>query len=155
MTEDDPIKTALGKAMALCAANEHCSKDIRIKLDSWGLSGNDAQEVISRLVKENFINEKRYASAFVSDKYRHNKWGRVKIAALLRAKHIPSDHIKSALEGVDEEQYRQTIKDLLDSHRKQVKAKNQYEMKGKLLRFGLSRGFESHLIYEILNESED
>ena len=155
MTENDPIKTALGKAMALCATNEHCSEDIRIKLDSWGIRGDDAEEVISRLTKENFINEKRYSEAFVSDKYRHNKWGKVKIAALLRGKRIPSDLIKSALESLDEEQYRQTIKDLLNTHRKQVKAKNQYDLKGRLLRFGLSRGFESHLIYDILNESED
>ncbi len=155
MTENDPIRTALGKAMALCATNEHCSEDIRIKLDSWGIRGNDAEDIISRLVKDNFINEKRYSEAFVSDKYRHNKWGKVKIAALLRAKRIPSDLIKSALESLDQEQYRQTIKDLLNTHRKQVKAKNQYDLKGKLLRFGLSRGFESHLIYDILNESED
>ncbi len=61
MTENDPFKTALNKAMAICATNEHCSQDIRIKLDSWGLRGEAADKVIGILIKENFINDKRYA----------------------------------------------------------------------------------------------
>ena len=155
MTENDPVKTALNKAMAICATHEHCSEDIRIKLDSWGLRGADIEEVISRLTKENFINDKRYAESYVSDKYRHNKWGKLKIAALLRAKRMSPDLIKSALDTLNEDEYRQNIREILTSHRKVIKAKNQYEMKGKLLRFGLSKGFESHLIYDILNEGEE
>ncbi len=155
MTENDPVKTALNKAMAICATNEHCIEDIRIKLDSWGLRGTDAGSIIDILVKENFINERRYAEAFVTDKYRQNKWGRLKIAALLRAKRIPQELISTALDSLDEDQYRHTIKELLASHRRVTRAKNAYEMKGKLIRFGLSRGFESHLLYDILNEPED
>ncbi len=155
MTENDRGKSALNKAMAICATREHCIEDIRMKLDSWGLRGADAEKIIYTLVKENFINEKRYAEAFVSDKYRQNKWGKLKIAALLRAKHIPPELINPALDSLDEDQYRQTLRELLASHRRVTKAKNDYEMKGKLIRFGLSKGFESHLLYEILNGPEE
>jgi regulatory protein len=154
MTENTLINTALKKAMALCAGREYCSEDIRMKLDSWGLNSHDVESVMNKLIKENFINDKRYAEAFVKDKYNHNKWGKVKIAAQLRAKRIGSEFIESALARLDEDEYRQTIRHILASHRKFVKAKNQFDLKGKLLRFGLSKGFESHILYDILNETD-
>lgn len=155
MTENSQDKTALNRAMALCASREYCSEDIRIKLDSWGIKGQNAENIISSLVRENFINEQRYAEAFVKDKYNHNKWGKAKIAAHLRAKKIASESIESALSLVDEDQYKQTIREILASHRKFIKARNKYELKGKLIRYGLSKGFESHILYDILNDLEE
>ena len=155
MTENSIVKAALNKAMALCAKSEFCSWEIQVKLESWGLTSSDSKGVISKLIKENFINDKRYAEAFVRDKYRHNKWGKVKIAAHLKTKNIASELISSALATLDDDQYRQMIRDTLDLHRKFVKAKNQYDLKGKLLRFGLSKGFESHILYDILNDLEE
>jgi len=151
-SEKDTIKTALGKAMGLCAKSEQCSSDILSKLESWGLDSSEATSVINILVRENFINDQRYADSFVRDKYRHNKWGKVKIAAHLRSKNIEPEVIVTSLSLLDDDQYRQMIADTLNSHRKTVKAKNQYELKGKLLRFGLSKGFESQILYDILNE---
>lgn len=152
--EKDSIKTALGKAMALCAKSEQCSSYIRSKLESWGLDSSEATSVIETLIRENFINDQRYSESFVRDKYRHNKWGKVKIAAHLRSKNIEPEVIVTSLSLLDDDQYRQMITETLNSHRKFIKAKNQYDLKGKLLRFGLSKGFESHLIYDILNETD-
>jgi regulatory protein len=154
MSENNLVQIALNKAMALCASREYCSGEIRLKLDSWGVKIPDAEDIITRLIRENFINDQRYAEAFVKDKYRHNKWGKVKIAAHLRAKNIQSEFIKSALAILDDDQYKQEIRDILSSHRKFIKAKNKFDLKGKLLRFGLSKGFESHILYDILNEIE-
>jgi regulatory protein len=154
MTENDIVKTALKKAMALCASREYSSEEIRLKLYSWGLDASGAESVISTLINENFVNDKRYAEAFVKDKYNQNKWGKVKIAAHLRAKRIASELIESSLAAIDDGQYRKTIRDILTSHRRHIKAKNQFDLKGKLLRFGLSKGFESHILYDILNEME-
>jgi regulatory protein len=152
MTENIFVKTALKKAMALCASREYCSDDIRNKLDSWGIGTADSDNIITVLVRENFVNDKRYAEAFVKDKYHHNKWGKAKIAFQLRAKRIAPDLINSALAALDDDQYRQMIRDTLASHRKLIKAKNKYDLKGKLMRYGLSKGFESHILYDILNE---
>jgi len=154
MTENTLINSALKKAMALCAGREYCSEDIRAKLNSWGINNPDADDIISKLIRDNFINDKRYIEAFVKDKYHHNKWGKVKIAAHLRAKKIGAEYVESALAMLDENEYRQMIRDILASHRKFIKAKNQFELKGKLLRFGLSKGFESHILYDILNDLE-
>jgi regulatory protein len=147
--------TALNKAMNLCSQREYCNEDIRGKLASWGVENDDSEKILEILIKENFINETRYASAFVRDKFKYNKWGKVKIAAHLKAKNIPGEVIRSALDNIDNEQYKKFIRELINGHRHTIKAKNQYDLKAKLLRYGLSKGFESSLLYEILNDLEE
>lgn len=155
MTESTLYKTALTKAMALCSRSEHCIDDIRSKLGSWGIGESDSLKIINILVRENFINEQRYAESFTRDKFRYNKWGKIKIRAGLKIKKIPAGVIDSALEAIDDGTYRKTAAELLNSHRRIIKAKNQWDLKGKLLRYGLSKGFESGLLYSILSgESE-
>ncbi len=155
MSENALFKTTLSKAMAQCSRREFCCSEIRAKLYSWGLSDIDSEKILRVLLKENFINELRYATAFVNDKFNYNKWGKVKIAAHLRVKNIPGDIIRTALDVIDNELYKKTLSDLISSHRRFVKAKNQYDLKAKLLRYGLSKGFESSLLYDILKDPED
>lgn len=151
MQDDKGYKTALSKAMVLCSRIEYCRGDIRKKLQSWGVPSNDEDRIISTLIEENFINEKRYAKAFVRDKFSHNKWGKVKIEAQLKAKDIPAEITADALGEIDIKEYMKVINNLIASHRRSVKSNNQYELKGKLLRYGLSKGFESNLLYDLLN----
>lgn len=155
MSENAQFKGALDKSRAQCSHKELCMDDIHKKLSLWGVSEEDIEKIIKILVKENFINESRYALAFVNDKFKYNKWGKVKIAAHLRHKKLPSDVIGSALESIDGESYNKFVRGLLEGHRRTVKAKNQLDLKAKLLRFGLSKGFESSLLYDILNEMNE
>lgn len=152
MTEDPAYKSALGNAMALCAQREYCSSDIRMKLKGQGLERHDISSIIDVLKKEKFIDEERYAKAFVRDRFFQNRWGKIKIAAQLRAKTISESIIDKALEEIDKDLYRDTVTEIMNDHRKKTKANTRYELKGKLLRFGLSRGFESNLLYDILND---
>jgi len=155
MAESIIYKTALNKAMAQCSRREYCCEDVRNKLILWGISNDDSEKIISNLIKENFINEMRFAEAYVKDKFRYNKWGKVKIAAHLKMKKIPGEIIMTALGSIDYDVYNKALRDIITSHRRSVKFKNQYDLKAKLLRYGLSKGFESSLLYEVLNESED
>jgi regulatory protein len=155
MSEKALFKTALTKAMALCSHREFCCSEMRSKLQSWGVGDNDNEKIIGVLIKENFINEERFAQAFVKDKFNYNKWGKVKITAHLRAKNIPGEIIRTALHAIDNELYKKTLRELISGHRRFVKAKNQYDLKAKLLRYGLSKGFESSLLYDHLNDPED
>jgi regulatory protein len=154
MSEKALFKIALEKAMAKCSGREFCSEDIRNKLYSWGVENNDAGKIIGILIKENFINEPRYATAFVRDKFKYNKWGKVKIAGQLRGKKLPPDIISFALDSIDNDLYIKLLLELIEAHRKSVKAKNQYDLKAKLLRYGLSKGFESSLLFDLLNDIE-
>jgi regulatory protein len=155
MSENLLYKTALSKAMAQCSRRELCTCDIRIKLEIWGVEENDAENIIIELKKENFINEERFAKAFVRDKFNYNKWGKVKISHYLRAKMITGTILKEALDSIDNEVYLKTMNELITIHKRTVKSKNKYNLKAKLLRYGLSKGFESHLLYEILNDIGD
>jgi len=155
MAESELYISSLNRAMALCASREYCMSEIHDKLISWGLGEKEAFKVTDRLKKDNFINEERYAASFVRDKFRYNKWGKVKISAHLKAKRIPGQIIETALGALDPDVYKQTIRDILKAHKRSVRAKNEYELKGKLLRYGLSKGFESSILYEMLGDLED
>jgi regulatory protein len=146
------FKTALSKAMQTCSRRELCVSDVETKLESWGVTNSDSRKILDTLLKENFINEGRYAKAFVRDKFSHNKWGKIKIASHLKAKRIPAATINSALEVINISEYISTVETILKLHKKTIKAKNDYELKAKLFRFGLSRGFESSLLYELLGD---
>jgi len=152
MSEKALFKIALDKAKAQCSRREFCCDDIRNKLSLWSVENDDAEKIIGILISENFINESRYASAFVRDKFKYNKWGKVKIAAQLRVRKLPADIISSALDSIDNELYTKLLRGLIEAHRRSVKAKSQYDLKAKLLRYGLSKGFESSLLYDILND---
>jgi regulatory protein len=152
MADNDNFKAVLGKAMAACSRREHCKSEIETMTESWGATESEIRKVIQVLTDEKFIDEERYASAFVRDKFTYNKWGKLKISMHLKSKRIAQEIIKNALDSIDEEKYLKMIRDLISSHRKHVKAKNNYELKSKLLRYGLSKGFESHLLYEILGD---
>jgi regulatory protein len=149
------FKTALAKAMQMCSRRELCISDVETKLESWGAATPDVHKISDTLLKENFINEERFAKAFVRDKFNYNKWGKIKIASHLKAKRIPATVISSALDVIDNDEYVSVLETILKSHKRTIKAKNDYELKAKLIRFGLSRGFESFLLYELLGNVDD
>jgi regulatory protein len=152
MVEKLLLSSALNKAMALCAGREMCRHDMMQKLISWGISHDNIDLILKQLTEGKFIDEERYALAFSKDKFRYNKWGKLKISAGLRMKKIPGDIISRALGSIDETDYLELLKSIIARQQKTVRAKNQYDLKGKILRHCLSKGFESHLIYELLGE---
>lgn len=141
---------ALHKAAAYCSASEKCESDLRDKLKSWDVSPKDQQQIIDRLRHEKFLDDGRFAVFFVRDKFRFNKWGKIKIAYALKQKQIPSSFIEAGLNELDEEEYEAMLKDLLSAKEKSLTYKDRYDKQSKLYRFALSRGFESSLINRLL-----
>jgi regulatory protein len=111
-------------------------------LQEWGLPLEREEAVLQYLQTEKFIDEQRYSIAFVRDKYRFNSWGRAKIAQALKLKRIPSVCISKALEEIDDEEYMASLLDQLERKDRSVKARNDYERNGKLIRFAMGRGYE-------------
>lgn len=130
------------KAEAYCSVAERCISEVRSKLQQWGLPLEREEAVLQYLQTEKFIDEQRYSIAFVRDKYRFNSWGRVKIAQALKLKRIPSVCISKALEEIDDEEYMASLLDQLERKDRSVKARNDYERNGKLIRFAMGRGYE-------------
>ena len=113
------------------------------------------QRIIDRLQHENFISEERYSRAFVNDKLRFNRWGRIKITAALREKRLPGNLIKEALEQIDDEEYMKILRDVVAAKRRELRGKDDYASKQKILRFAASRGFEPALIMQTIKFSPD
>ncbi len=144
---------ALKRAAALCSRQEQCTRHIREKLVQWNAKEQDAEMIIQLLTKEKFLDDNRYAKFFVKDKFRINRWGKVKIAHMLRHKGIDEVNIQDALNQIDEDAYYQTCSDLIRNKSASLKEKNLFTRKGKLYRFASGRGFEPDLIHRILNKS--
>lgn len=140
---------------ALCAQAEHCQQEMRDKLKRWGVSADAQDRIVARLVEERFIDDERYARAFVKDKIRYNKWGRRKVQQGLWQKHIDADIQERVLDDVDDSEYLAVLRPLLKQKVKSVKASSDYERTQKLVRFALSRGFTFDLIRQCLDVDDD
>jgi regulatory protein len=138
------------KIEAFCAYQERCDFEIRKKLKSWHIYSEDIDILISDLITNNFLNEERFAEAFVSGKFRIKKWGRLKIKQHLKQKQISDYSINKGLSQIDEEEYLNTLIQLRNTKSKTIKAKNEWDKKAKLTRYLSSKGFESNLIFDIL-----
>lgn len=133
---------ALVVLMRQCARAERCSSDALRSMRRWGVAPEEAQKVLARLQKERFINDERYAQAYVREKMRLSGWGARKIASALRAKSIASDVVAKALEQIEPERDVERLGEVLRRKSQKIAYRDGYELKGKLVRFGLSRGFD-------------
>lgn len=154
------VLEAYGRLTAFCAAGEHCLSEVKERLRRWNVAAEECTALMQRLVEENYINEERYCRAFISDKVRFARWGRVKIALALRQKQIPSSCFNPLLDDIDEEVYYQQLCRLLEAKQREVKGRNAYECRAKLIRFALGRGYEMDEIRRFIpnfeeNESEE
>ena len=146
---------ALIALTALCASSEHCPQEMLDKMIRWQLSEEEQARVMEYLVKNKYIDEERFTHAFVMDKIRYNKWGRRKIAQALWQKRIPKDIQTKILDEIDENEYLNVLRPLLKSKRRSIKAKNDYELNMKLIKFALSRGFTFDLIRQCIDGADE
>lgn len=129
------------KAEAYCSTTEHCPAEVMAKLIQWGADGEMSERILKHLQKERYVDSVRFCRAFVRDKYRFARWGRVKIVQALRMKHLSSEEIEAGVAEIDEEEYAKGLRDLLRQKSKSVSGKNEYERNTKLIRFAVGRGF--------------
>lgn len=153
------MSKALSRAAALCSRSEHCESDIRAKLAQWQVDSDDADTIVARLRGEGFINDERYARAYVHDKWLYNGWGRVKLAAMLRQKGISGECIAAAMEQIVDDDYRQQLMRVLRAKLRDVASREPRLARAALLRTAASRGFEPQLCYDavdqLLNTTDD
>ena len=140
---------------ALCAQAEHCQQEMRDKMKRWDIDPAVQDRIITRLVKERYVDDERYARAFVKDKIRYNKWGRRKVQQGLWLKHIDADIQERVLSEVDDSEYLSILRPLLKQKAKGIRAENDYERNQKLVRFALGRGFTFDIIRQCLNVDEE
>ena len=155
MKKETTEQEAYLQLAALCAQAEHCQQEMCDKMRRWEMAPEVQERVIARLIKERFIDDERYARAFVKDKIRYNKWGRRKVQLGLWMKRINDDIQQRVLNEVDDEEYLAVLKPLLKQKAKSIKAESDYELIQKLVRFALGRGFTYDIIRQCLDVDED
>lgn len=140
----------LHRAAAYCSTAERCIQDVEKKIVQSGFSKEISERIITRLLKEKFIDEKRFCQSFVNDKFRFNKWGRIKINYELQKKDIPTSIREEILNTINESEYTSTLIELLKAKKKTTKAKDERDLYYKLVRFAANRGFENKEIQRSL-----
>ena len=136
---------------ALCAQAEHCQYEMTEKMRRWEVPEEAQARVMERLIEERYVDDERYARAFIKDKVRYNKWGRRKVEQALWQKHIDKDIRQRTLDEVDDDEYLAVLRPLLKQKRKSTKADSDYELNRKLVRFALGRGFTFDIIRQCID----
>jgi regulatory protein len=148
---EDKYAGELDYVKALCAGRERTSAEIIRILLNRGLDQSSAEKITGILKKEKFIDEKRYASAFIRDKVNFQKWGMIKIRYALTGKGIPPEVAEEAILQADKDVYRAMISNEIIKKQKSLKD-NSPESRQKLIRFCLSRGYEMDIVYHLIGE---
>jgi regulatory protein len=144
---------ALQKICQFCAYQERNHKEVKEKLYSYGLYKDQVEELLSKLIQENFLNEERYAIAYAGGKFRAKDWGKNKIKYGLKQHQVSDYCIKKALKIIDEEEYVQKLQKLYTAKEKTLKSeKNIFIKKRKIQQYLMQKGYESSLINELLSQ---
>lgn len=149
------IDVALIKARKYCAYSERSKAEVEKKLRNLGAIGGDIPDIIEKLIKEGFLNETRFASAFASGKFRYKKWGKKRIAIEMKRKGLSEELIDKGISELSTEDYETTLDELLKKKWKQLERKivpDDYESafiaKQKLIKYALQKGYEMDIVME-------
>ncbi|MBA2611382.1 MAG: RecX family transcriptional regulator [Bacteroidetes bacterium] len=135
-----------------CAYQERSQNETRYKLYEYGIKENDVNDIISKLISENFLNDERFALALAGGKFRIKHWGKIKIKIELKKHKISEYSIKKALSAINDEDYLKTITLVLEKKLRQAKINDKQKLFYSTLNYAASRGFERDLAIEQLNK---
>jgi regulatory protein len=150
--KDKTPDEALSSLMRLCAKAERSSGDARRLMYRWGVPPADQQKILDSLIAQKFIDDGRYAVAYVREKVRLSGWGAYKIRAALSAKGIAREIIDRALAGLDGEVMDNRLEKSLARKAQQLKTTTPYELRTKLIRYGLSLGYDYEKVSEAVEK---
>lgn len=142
---------ALSSLMRLCSRAEKSSGDALRLMRTWGVAEEERQGVLDRLIAQRFIDDARYAEAYTREKSVMAGWGVRKIAEQLRLKGISRDIITSTLARLDADEQVERLETKLMKKMHTTKSASTYELRGKLLRYGLTLGYDYDAVMEVID----
>ena len=153
----NPIKTytvqeAQRKLEHYCSYQERCHKEVIQKLQNMNMIPQAIDVIVVHLLDKNFLNEERFAKAFVRGKFRIKKWGKYRITRELKQRDISKTLITSAIKQISDADYLASFHELAERKALTIKESNTQKKKKKLADYLLYRGWESHLVYDKVNE---
>jgi regulatory protein len=142
----------LTKIRSFCSYQERCIHDLEEKLMEWKVGHKHVEKIIEQLIKEDYLNEERFARSFAGGKFRINHWGKTKIIYELERRQVPDLIIQIGLEEIDDEEYAETLKEILQRKSREINEKDPWKRKQKLVAFGVQKGYDYGLIRHVLGE---
>lgn len=140
---------ALSKLEAFCAYQERCQYEVDVKMAAWNLSPEQKKQLLSHLISHRFVDEERFAEAYVSGKFRIKKWGKIKIKAHLKAKRISDYSILKGLNTINEDEYYSVLEQMAKQKWEVLKDRDLWVKKSKLVRYLVAKGYEQDLVYDV------
>lgn len=137
------------KIARYCAYQERSHLEVEQKLYSYGVTSAQVQEVLAWLITENYVNEERYATAFAGGKFRVKKWGKIKIANRLKQNKVSQYSIDKSLAHIENRDYLNTMEKLIRQKWETASADNVYELRNKVARYVINKGFEPEHVWEL------
>ena len=155
MKEVFSIKEAIHKIEHYCAYQERCHEEVVQKLRSMKMDADEIDVILVKLIRDNFLNEERYACSFARGKHRIKQWGRIRIVNELKFRKITQYNINLALKEIDTAEYLSTFHTVAERNWQSIPEKNVLKKRKKFCDYLLRKGFESNLVYEKAKELEN
>ncbi len=143
----------LNRARHYCSTQERCVQEVANKLRSWNVGQKNTDKIIESLRKDNYLNEERYAKLFAGGKFRINHWGKNKIIFELTKKQVPELIIQIGLQEISEEEYFNTLLDLLKKKKREIRDTDPFIIKKKLINYAVQKGYHFSIAMQAANES--
>ncbi len=153
-TSSSDFQTLYARLTRYCSYQDRCKRDVEMKLQGWKVSKGLIERVIMELAKEGYVDDLRFARSFVRGKFRGNKWGKQRIVFALKARKIDEQHIKEALEEIDEASYMDSIRSLIRKKDLEIKLGKTLNKREKIINFVVGKGYEIGLVLRMMNEQK-
>jgi len=140
------------KIAQYCVYQDRCHKEVEEKIKSFDLIPEAREMILLNLMKDNFLNEERFAKSFARGKFRIKHWGKNRIVNELKMRDISPYNIKTALKEIDDKEYINTIYKITENRNNVISESNPYKRKKKLIDFLLRKGFETDLIFKTVDD---
>ena len=150
--QDLTVKEIEGKLQYYCSYQDRCHKEVKAKLKSFKISSDELNEIVSNLIKDNYLNESRFSKSFVRGKFNMKNWGKVRIVNELKLRNISIYNINLGLKEIDDQDYINKLEDIFNKKLSSLSNLNSNLKKKKIISYLLYRGWESNLIYSKANE---
>jgi regulatory protein len=126
----------LNKMRKWCSIRERCVYDVRAKLLKAEISETESQQVIARLIEEDFMSENRFLESYIRTHIEFKGWGPHKVASGLKIKGFDSSTAWNAVNSWNQKDFEHALGRLLNR-----KADEWHENRERVIRFLISRGY--------------
>ena len=120
------------KIAQYCVYQDRCHKEVEEKIKSFDLIPEAREMILLNLMKDNFLNEERFAKSFARGKFRIKHWGKNRIVNELKIRDISPYNIKTALKEIDDKEYINTIYKITEKRNNVISETNHYKRKKKI-----------------------